>query len=232
MAKRNSEYERRERDAYQTPAWVTWALIDELRPRGLLRPRRFVWEPAAGEGQMAAVLRDAGLTVFASDIVPEGAETKRGNFLTDVDNVQAVRPLLDAVITNPPYKDAEEFIIRALDVAEPRNGLVAMLLPVDFDSAKGRVDLFANCPAFGLKIVLTDRITWFEPELPPPGKDVATPSESHAWFCWDWGLRLGRSLAYRGAPERVLAELSAKRSAIRKQVRERDAVTASQGAAA
>lgn len=35
-----------------------------------------------------------------------------------------------------------------------------------------------------MRLVLTDRITWFDPE---PGK--AGPSENHAWFVWDWRPR-------------------------------------------
>lgn len=223
MAKRESGYARKERDAYNTPAWVTLVLIEELRSRGLLPLGSLIWEPAAGPGKMAAVLRAAGLTVFASDIAPETPETMRGNFLSDEVNDLLVKPHTHGIITNPPYVHATEFVEHALELTEPRGGLVAMLLPVDFDSAKGRRNIFADHAAFGLKIALTDRITWFEPELPPPGvDDVATPSDNHAWFVWDWGFRLGRSLAYCGAPEAVLDDLSRKRSAIRRQIRERN----------
>jgi hypothetical protein len=57
-------------------------------------------------------------------------------------------------------------------------GLVAMLLKVDFDSAKTRIGLFRDNPRFAGKVVLLNRIVWFEPE------GAAGPSENHAWFVW------------------------------------------------
>jgi hypothetical protein len=43
MSQRKSGYERKERDSYQTPAWVTLALVPHLP----WLPGR-VWEPACG----------------------------------------------------------------------------------------------------------------------------------------------------------------------------------------
>jgi hypothetical protein len=63
MAQRNSEYARLPMDQYQTPDWVTEALIPHI-------PRRVknVWEPAAGNGDMVKALRHHGYNVRASDI--------------------------------------------------------------------------------------------------------------------------------------------------------------------
>jgi hypothetical protein len=66
---------------------------------------------------------------------------------------------------------------------EPVNGFVAMLLRTDFDHAKSRSHLFRDCPAFSRKVVLLNRIVWF---TEANGKPKASPSENHAWFCWDW----------------------------------------------
>jgi hypothetical protein len=46
VSQRESGYERKERDLYETPAWVTLALIRHLP--GRLRPGMNVYEPAAG----------------------------------------------------------------------------------------------------------------------------------------------------------------------------------------
>lgn len=87
------------------------------------------------------------------------------------------------ICTNPPYSHAAEFCRHALKLTKPVSGYVAMLLRVDFDSAKTRSDLFADCPAWSKKIVLTKRIVWFvDPET---GKPKASPSENHAWHLWD-----------------------------------------------
>jgi hypothetical protein len=87
MSLRDSGYARKQRDFYETPAWVTAALIPHLRPI------RRVWEPAAGLGKMVCALGAAGLEVEGSDIA-DGVD-----FLLQ----RAVRSGADAIITNPPY---------------------------------------------------------------------------------------------------------------------------------
>lgn len=87
------------------------------------------------------------------------------------------------IVSNPPYHMAGDFCRHALKLTAPVKGYVAMLLRVDFDSAKTRSDLFADCPAWSKKIVLTKRIVWFvDPET---GKPKASPSENHCWMLWD-----------------------------------------------
>jgi hypothetical protein len=165
MSQRESGYERKERDLYETPEWVTEALIPHLR-----RLNR-VWEPAAGSGQMLAVL-SRYFQSYGSDI-DEGADFFCFPPMGDV----------DAIVTNPPYELGTEFIERALRMMEPVGGLVAMLMRTYFDHAKTRSHLFRDCPAFAKKVVLTKRIVWFEPE---PGSKGKSPSFNHAWFIWDW----------------------------------------------
>jgi len=108
-------------------------------------------------------LRAAGHAVVGTDIV-DGVD-----FLTTADT-----PPVDAIITNPPYGLAQEFIERALACAP----LVAMLLRTDYDHAKTRQHLFGKCPTFAKKLVLTTRIVWFE-------SDEAASSFNHAWYIWD-----------------------------------------------
>jgi hypothetical protein len=85
------------------------------------------------------------------------------------------------IVTNPPYSLAPTFCRHALELTEPFSRKVAMLLPMAFDCAKGRVDLFRDHPAFKRKLVLTRRIRWENLE-----QSKAGPSMNHAWFVWDW----------------------------------------------
>ncbi len=89
------------------------------------------------------------------------------------------------IVTNPPYDKAPEFCEHALALTKPVGGFVAMLLRVDFDSAKTRAHLFRDCRAWSKKIVLTKRIVWFVD--PDTGKPKSSPSENHAWFVWNHG---------------------------------------------
>jgi hypothetical protein len=175
MSQRDSGYERKERDLYETPEWVTEALSAHLPDRALMR----VWEPAAGAGRMVGVFERWGAGWFASDIEPLNAGVKRGDFF----RWSSPPHRSTSIITNPPYDLATEFCEHALRLMEPVNGLVAMLLRTDFDHAKSRTHLFRDCPAFSKKLVLMKRIAWF---VEADGKPKASPSFNHAWYIWNW----------------------------------------------
>jgi hypothetical protein len=174
LSQRDSGYERKPRDLYETPQWVTEALIPHLR-----RPLGCVWECAAGNGKMVAPLKAAGLRVVWSDIADGDDFLQQVALLGDA----------EAIITNPPYELATEFIDHALQFMERAGGVVAMLLRTDFDHAKTRARLFAGCPSFSKKLVLTRRIKWFE-------HSKGQPSFNHAWFIWDWRHSGAPTLAY------------------------------------
>jgi hypothetical protein len=94
----------------------------------------------------------------------------------------------EAIITNPPYTFAQAFIECALELMRPE-GRVAMLLRTDYDHAKTRQHLFAGCPAFARKLVLTKRIVWFDGPR-------AAPSFNHCWMIWNWKHVGPPTLAY------------------------------------
>jgi hypothetical protein len=173
MSRRDSGYEHKQRDFYETPAGVTAALIPHPRPI------RRVWEPAAGLGKMVGALGAAGFEVEGSDI------TDGVDFLLE----RTVRSGADAIITNPPCAQAPEFIELALRLTEPARGLSVMLLGTDYDHARTRKHLFGSCPVFAKKLVPTKRIIWFE-------SPNAAPSFNHAWSIWDWCHRGLPTLAW------------------------------------
>ncbi|HEV8263247.1 MAG TPA: hypothetical protein VGQ19_21115, partial [Burkholderiales bacterium] len=63
MSQRDSGYERKERDLYETPEWVTQALLPHIQSRVL-----DIWEPAAGSGKMVRALIAGGHKVEGSDV--------------------------------------------------------------------------------------------------------------------------------------------------------------------
>lgn len=175
MAQRASGKERKDLDLYETPEWVTQALLDNVR----IVPQ--VWEPACGTGRMARVMTAAGHHVIATDIIDRGysLQLNVGDFL-EARGVPG--PGQWAIVTNPPYgpsgRHAAGFIAKALMLAQRCNGQVAMLLKGDYDAGKTRRAIFADHPAFHCRITLLDRIRWFE--------GTGSPSENHAWYFWDF----------------------------------------------
>ena len=161
MSQRNSAYPRQADEEYNTPPWVGTVIALWLKQQGV----RSIWEPAPGSGRFARHLKTYGFEVGTTSC----------DFRT-----APMAPWVDAIVTNPPYGKrgelAEAFIRHA--VFELKPPIAAFLLRVDYDSAKTRRDIFRDCPYFAGKIVLLDRIVWFE------RKGAAGPSENHAWFIW------------------------------------------------
>lgn len=175
-----SNFPRKELDFYPTPEWLTEIVVPHIHD---MRPNLTnIWEPACGDGAMVKVLERPDIVamkpspwkVQASDINNYGFPgTIQHDFLSPVTYH------VDAIVTNPPYGDlAEAFIRKALVSTRQRNGIVAMLLRHEYDTASGRVDLFEKEP-FARHIVITKRPRWI------PGSTGA-PRHSYGWYIWDW----------------------------------------------
>jgi hypothetical protein len=162
MTVRGANYPRRKNDDYPTPPEATIALFKNVKLGSA------IIDPACGRrNRIVAVALNMGMRATGRDI------TSGFDFLTDRPTWTDTRD----IVTNPPFgvqgRTALKFIERALEVTKHR---VAMLLPVDFDSGKTRQHVFQH-PAFAIKLILLDRIKWFNGQ---------SGSINHAWFIWDW----------------------------------------------
>ena len=163
MVQRASSYATVPQENYATPSWVVDALF---KYEDFVTP---IWEPAAGDGFMVEALQAHSTNIIATS-----------------DNFFDLEHDAFSIITNPPFSKAEDFCYHALDNTVRLGGKVAMLLPVNFDTAKSRHRLFKGQP-FKIKYILTERIRWANLEQKKNG-----PSTNHCWMVWDW--------SYRGEP--------------------------------
>jgi hypothetical protein len=164
----NKNYERRALDHYETPVWCTEVL---LRHEDFTR----VWEPAAGKGAIANVLKAQEVDVYASDIHDYGFGYDVKDFLLTWENDGR------DIITNPPFAEdlADQFINHALLLTKNYGGRVAMLLRNEFDCASSRRSIFGPESPFAAKIVLTRRPKWI-------AGTMGSPRHNYAWYIWDW----------------------------------------------
>jgi len=88
MSQRESGYQRKLLDEYETPAWVTLALIPHL-PEFIGK----IWEPACSSGKMVAALRQAGFDVVGSDIT-QGVDFLGQAPETGVGAIITIHPML------------------------------------------------------------------------------------------------------------------------------------------
>jgi hypothetical protein len=154
-------------DFYPTPAYATWALL-ENEEFGTT-----VWEPACGDGAISRVLRAAGYRVISSDLVGRGYGQVE-DFLTS-------RRRVESIVTNPPYKLAEEFVRLALRLSTHK---VAMLVRLSFLESQGRYDLFQETPLKAV-YVFSRRVSLYRGGISKKQGGVV----AYAWCVWQHGFR-------------------------------------------
>ena len=163
-------------DYFPTPLWSTRALFRHVLPAVGVDAISSAWEPACGEGHMAAVITEfACASVTASDIFQYGYGTAPHDFVNDD---PLTRP--DWIITNPPFSIACEFTLRALDLA---NEGVAMLVRTQWIEGVGRYEkLFRDRPPT-VYAPFVERVPMVKGRWDPD----ASTATSYAWFVWRTG---------------------------------------------
>jgi hypothetical protein len=162
-------------DLYETPPVATHALLKAERLPDI------IWEPACGPGAIVRVLRQNGKTVYATDLVdydsPDQDESG-WDFLLE----QQLPIGVEAIVTNPPFKNANEFVSHALYLC-PK---VIILARLQFLEGKGRSPILdkghlARVHVFRNRLPMMHRAG--------QGIEAVTNKSSsaiaYAWFVWD-----------------------------------------------
>lgn len=98
-----------------------------------------LYECSCGEGHLSERLKQHGYKVISSDLIDRGYG--KGN----VDFLKLNKKIKGDIITNPPYKYAEEFIRKAMELLEDNNNAY-FLLKLQFLEGKRRGELFKEFP--------------------------------------------------------------------------------------
>jgi hypothetical protein len=159
--------DRNSTDFYPTPAEVTVALLRFLNQRGYVNVDQKILESAAGEGHMVRAMESEGYKVVANDLYTHN----KVDFLAQGSEHNDV----DWIITNPPFRQAEAFIRKAIEL-RPHQG-VAMLLKSQYWHASTRLKLFEE---FNPSHVLP--LTWRPDFL--FGAKSSSPTMEVLWTVW------------------------------------------------
>lgn len=138
-----------------------------------------IWECACGEGHLSEVLKERGYNVYSTDIIDRGYGDGVLDFLNYNGN------FCGDIITNPPYKFAEEFVRKAIDVVEDGNK-VAMFLRVLFLEGKSRKKLFEELPPKYVYISSGRICCCKNGDFSKENKKYAG-ALAYAWFIWEKG---------------------------------------------
>lgn len=127
-------------DYYATPPSATKQLLDRLKEDDL-ELKGSILEPACGGGHISDVLID----YYGSDMVTSTDLIDRGYPYMDYkkDFLEGTFDKYDNVITNPPFRYAQEFIEKALTIATDK---VIMFAKIQLLEGKARGKFFKSNP--------------------------------------------------------------------------------------
>ena len=152
-------------DFFPTPAWATYALIDNEAFQG------DIWESACGNGAMSEVLSETGQPVISTDLYDRGYGDSGVDFLRPAGRAKNI-------VTNPPYNAAEGFVRSGLQAADRK---FALLLRLAFLEGAGRQrTIFSEAPPSRVW-VFSERITFY----PAGAVQKGSGTTAYAWFVWD-----------------------------------------------
>lgn len=160
------------RDDFPTPPWATRALCEHILSRSELAQQSCL-EPACGRGYMAKPLAEYFASVDAADAFQYGFAPVR-DFLRYPYEAASH----DWVITNPPFRLAEEFVLRSLVVA--RRGVAILARTVFLESSGRYRSIFSKTPPSAFA-QFVERV----PMIKGIVDQKASTATGYAWLIWD-----------------------------------------------
>lgn len=140
----------------------------------------YVWECACGEGHLSEVLRKHGYIVKSTDLID------RGYGESNVDFLSTTEPHNGDIITNPPYKFAQQFVEKAMDVI-PVGNKVAMFLKLTFLEGKNRRKMFEKYPPKYIYVASGRLLCAKNGEFDKVSRSNCS-AVAYSWFIWEKGF--------------------------------------------
>lgn len=104
-------------------------------------PSSNIWECACGEGHLSERLKEKGYHVISTDLIDRGYADETRDFLTAERGYKGYD-----ILTNPPYKYATEFVVKALELLD-EGRKAYMFLKLTFLEGKARFEkIFKSTP--------------------------------------------------------------------------------------
>lgn len=165
-------------DLFPTPPWATRALLREVLPALAVDTSSLTaWEPASGLAHMSDVLSEAFASVHSSDVHDYGYQDSVGSFIGLGADVAMPPGPIDWVITNPPFNLAEEFALRALEVAEYG---VALIVRSNWSEGQDRYKNIFSQHRPSLIVQFSERVPMVKERWDPE----AGTATAYSWFIW------------------------------------------------
>lgn len=175
-ASNHAKCERQEDDYYATsPRAVEMLLEKESFAKD-------IWECASGGGHISKVLEKAGYNVLKTDIIDR---EKNGTVIIE-DFLESNRIFDGDIITNPPYKLAQEFVEKALDSVTDGHKVV-MYLRLGFLEGKKRQRLFKTNQLKKVYVAAARMGCAPNGQFHDMKNECEGGAVAFAWFVWEKG---------------------------------------------
>lgn len=182
LGARNFAKEDREKyDYYATEPKATEELLK------LENFSHYIWEPAAGEGHIAEVLKSHNYDVVTNDIIERNYPLDGEMDFFNVTKENMSNTIPRDIITNPPYKYAKEFVEHALDISMDGTK-VAMFLKIQFLESRSRGELFEKYPPKTIWVSRSRLQCAKNGDFDTYKKGTGT-AIAYAWFIWVKGFK-------------------------------------------
>lgn len=160
-------------DFYASPSSIITSLLQKHSI-----PHLPIWECATGENNLVYPLEQAGYKVITSDIVQRKVPIDHVEDFLQTKELRA--PI---VLTNPPYREAKEFILHSIELGAE---YVYMFLKTTFLEGQERYsDLFSKYPPKEIW-VFSKRVQVALNNNPEEFKKSS--AVSYSWFIWEKGF--------------------------------------------
>lgn len=169
----NNHKDREANDYYATPPRAINDLLSKVELNN------HIWEPACGGGHLSQRLSELGYQVYSTDIVDRGYS----NFNQQLDFLTCTKSFNGDIVTNPPYKLANQFVLKALDLL-PSGGKLCLFLKIQFLEGQQRLRNIYSLGELKNVFVYSKRITSAKNG---DFEKYHASSFCHAWFVWEKG---------------------------------------------
>jgi len=172
-ASNHTDNDRQSHDYYATEPKAVRLLLELEKFEG------DIWECACGEGHLSEEIKKFGFNVHSSDLIDRGYGDVK-DFLS-IDNFNETDM---NIITNPPYRYANEFIIKAMTILKEGKKL-ALFLPIRYLEGKARKRIYKEFPPKNIYISSSRLICAINGKF----DSQIGSAVSYAWLVWQKGYK-------------------------------------------
>lgn len=178
-ASNHTNKQREVNDFYATDPHALEIFLDKLEQDNI-KLHRNIWECACGQGHLSEVLKRKGYHVVSSDIFDRGYEnTYIINFLENIN-----KNIKIDILTNPPYKYAQEFVEKSLEI-QANGYYTIMFLKIQFLEGQARKKMFQKYPPKYVYVNSARQICYINGDM---SKKMSSAS-CYCWFIWEKGWK-------------------------------------------